>query len=237
MSRARNICLWLGAFVFESGVFCQTYVGIFLGFRWTVPTSINEKGEIVRYFSNSFGGAEQGFVRAADGTITEFGNFAVFGTTAFSINAAGAFTGYAPAFAGFSLEGGPIFFNSGYVRDPEGNSTSFDPPGSISAIPLSINVGGAITGYYYESNLVIHGFVREPNGHIFSFDPPGSTSTKAVSINATGIIAGYYKVANMSVHGFVRRPGGPIESFDPPESTETIVSAINTREQLRGFTQ
>jgi hypothetical protein len=189
MLRASSICFWLGAFVFESGVFCQTYVGIILGNRWTVPTSINEQGEIAGYYSNSFGGAMFGFVRAADGTITglpEPPGSAPVGMTAFSINTAGAITGYAPAFTGFSPGGIPLSINRGYVRDPEGNYTSFDPPGSISTIALSINAGGAITGYYYESNLVLHGFVREPSGRINSFDPPDSTSTKAVSINATG---------------------------------------------------
>jgi hypothetical protein len=54
-----------------------------------------------------------------------------------------------------------------------GNFTSFDPRVSISTI--SINAGGAITGYYNEVNLRIHGFVREPDGNIIAFDPPGST--------------------------------------------------------------
>jgi hypothetical protein len=129
----------------------------------------------------------------------------------------------------------PFITNHGYVCDPEGNFTSFDPPGSTNTQPLSINAGGAITGYSNEANLVIHGFVREPNGKITSFDPPDSISTKAVSINATGAIAGDYQVANMSVHGFVRRPGGMIISFDPPESTGTTVTAINNAGAITGY--
>jgi hypothetical protein len=157
MLRASSICLWLGAFVFESGAFCQTYDQIFVfATRWTVATSINEKGEIVGYYSNSFGGSQFTFVRAADGTITGFlppgPVVPIFGATAFSINAAGAITGNVPEITGPS-----VVIHHGYVRDPEGNFTTFDPPGSILTIPLSINAGGAITGYYNEANGVIHG--------------------------------------------------------------------------------
>ena len=75
--------------------------------RWTVATSINEKGEIVGYFSNSFGGSQFTFVRAADGTITGFflpgPSVPIFRATAFSINAAGATTGNFPEITGFQF--------------------------------------------------------------------------------------------------------------------------------------
>jgi hypothetical protein len=53
----------------------------------------------------------------------------------------------------------------------------------------SINTGGAVTGYYHESNNVQHGFVRRADGKLISFDPPESTNTVAVSINANGFAA------------------------------------------------
>jgi hypothetical protein len=39
--------------------------------------------------------------------------------------------------------------------------TKFDPPGSISTIPNSMNRSGAITGYYFDGN-IFHGFLRSP---------------------------------------------------------------------------
>jgi hypothetical protein len=59
----------------------------------------------------------------------------------------------------------------GFIRDPEGNFTTFDPPGSISTMAQGINAGGAVTGFYQESNNVDHGFVRGANGKLISFDP------------------------------------------------------------------
>jgi hypothetical protein len=229
--RASSLCLWLGALVFESGVFCQTYVQIteFVDgqiARKTFPTSINNQGEIVGYWQEGF--TLRGFVRAAGGTITAFDvPGPLVSTLPQSINDAGAITGY------FQGPANPGLGSVGFVRDPEGNFTSFAPPGGISTQPRSINAGGAITGYYNESNLVVHGFVREPNGTITAFDPPGSTSTHAVSINANGAIAGYFQDAN-GTHGFLRRAGGAIVSFDPPGSTGTYAVAINDAAVITG---
>jgi hypothetical protein len=217
----------IGALVLASGAFGQSYVRVLDGYA-TFPLSINKQGEIAG-FGVDGNLSPFGFVRAADGTLTGFRVPGFAPTYAFSINDAGAITGYylGPPF--------PFITNHGYVRDPEGNFTMFDPQGSTNTQALSINAGGAITGYYNESNLVNHGFVREPNGKITSFDPSDSISTKAVSINANGTITGDYQVADLSVHGFVRRPGGMIVSFDPPESTGTTVTAINNAGAITGY--
>ena len=37
--------------------------------------------------------------------------------------------------------------------------TTFDPPGSVSTIPMGINPAGEITGYYGDANSVTHGFL------------------------------------------------------------------------------
>jgi hypothetical protein len=67
MLRASSIYLLLGAFVFESGVFCQTYVPILLVpslARDVFPTSINQRGDIAgNYFTT---GGPLSFVCPAD---------------------------------------------------------------------------------------------------------------------------------------------------------------------------
>jgi hypothetical protein len=67
---------------------------------------------------------------------------------------------------------------------------SFDPPGSVSTRPTSINAKGEITGLYCTSftppfeicpgapfSAPPHGFLRRPGGEIVSFDAPPPPAT------------------------------------------------------------
>jgi hypothetical protein len=58
----------------------------------------------------------------------------------------------------------------GFVRDPEGKFTIFDPPQSAETLPTSVNGAGAVTGSSVVNNN-LYGFVRDPQGAIVSFDP------------------------------------------------------------------
>jgi hypothetical protein len=124
---ASSLCLWLGALVFESGVFCQTYVQITVAppnSGKTFPTSINKRGEIVGCWQGP-GSRLHGFVRAAGGTITAFdvpGPLPGFLGSTFpqSINDSGSITG--------SYASGPQH-GSGFIRDPAGEFYFFRPTG------------------------------------------------------------------------------------------------------------
>jgi len=234
MFARRLICWWIGALGLATGAFCQTYVS-FTNIQDTFAYSINDSGVVAGSTSpNDSLGLSSDWCALQIGTITGFnapGNV-LLSICANSINAPGVITGY---YLGLPFTF-PNFTNHGYVRDPEGNITTFDPPGSVDTQAFSINAGGAITGYYNESNLVIHGFLREPNGKFTAFNAPDSISTKAVSINAVGAITGYYQKANGSVHGFLRHPTGHITSFDPPGTTGTFPASI-TQGRSRAITQ
>ena len=97
--------------------------------------------------------------------------------------------------------------------------TSFDPPGSLQTVPLSINTAGSVTGYYSDGTAV-HGFLRTSDGSITSFDGPGGTGTNPYSINAAGAITGSYIASRgfFGFHGFLREPDGSLATFDPPGS-------------------
>src|SRR6204780_3744848 len=86
--------------------------------------------------------------------------------------------------------------------------------------PVAINLFGAVTGYYADTNASLHGFVRTPLGTITTFDGPDamcssyfSICSSPVGINLQGAITGFYCDA-VTCHGFLRPPGGTIISFD-----------------------
>jgi hypothetical protein len=124
---------------------------------------------------------------------------------------------------------GPAFLHfHGFIRDPSGKVTLFDPPGSQETdIPTySINDFGVVTGDYVTCNAdlsscAVHGFVRTPDGKYNSFDAPGASAdgldgggTFPAGINDLGEVSGNYVDANFVVHGFVRRADGRITTFD-----------------------
>jgi hypothetical protein len=52
------------------------------------------------------------------------------------------------------------FVFHGFLRAPDGNVTTYDPPGSITTYPMGINPAGEISGSYADANSVFHGFAR-----------------------------------------------------------------------------
>jgi uncharacterized membrane protein len=128
-----------------------------------IPDAINAAGTIAGFFTASYypepGCGPQnsgGFVMSPGGEVTlfqppgqipEFHNLAVLSSFIFaphwiSIDQAGDITG-----SYFDAAG----YQRGFVRNPYGTLTSFDPPESGQTNPTSINDGGAIAGYYFYS--------------------------------------------------------------------------------------
>jgi hypothetical protein len=187
----------------------------------TMGTSINDGGDIAGVYLTAPNVAH-GFVRTVvNGTAT----FATFnapgagtslnqGTFPASINAAGDVVG--------------MYFDSnnayhGFVRAAStGSIIAIDVPGAPTNIghrgtlPISMNTGGDITGFYVDANDVRHGFVRAAaTGTITApIDAPGAGTgltqgTVPLSIDAGGNITGFYN-ANGTFHGFIRASNGTI---------------------------
>jgi hypothetical protein len=110
---------------------------------------INDKGVIAGFYVN--GSAVNGFVRAADGTITTFDPHDSEATEAYGINNKDAVVGF--------YYTGTIH---GFVRNKAGKVRKFDPPGSTTTEPWGINARGVIAGQYIDSEGIYHGFIRKP---------------------------------------------------------------------------
>ena len=126
----------------------------------------------------------------------------------------------------------------GYLRDADGNFTTFDVPGLASTIVTGINNAGTVVGY--NTFGFGPGFLRDAAGNITTFQIPGISPGFLVGVfvpkvNDAGTIAGNYSsLSNGPPHGFLRDAAGNITTFDPPGSSSTQVGAINNAGTVLG---
>jgi hypothetical protein len=196
----------------------------------TRPVSINHAGDITGSYlvnappeQNSFvSSVPQGFVRAADGTITTFGNtLNGLGDThriwvePLAINAAGEVVGNENDGLGSTV----------FRRSASGKVEEFPPPGILSTNlegATGINGSGAIIGFATQSNQE-RGFLWSGHGTppspVFNTTTPiiadGSGYTLPTAINAEGTIVGCYETA-ITYLDFVRDPEGTITTLYVP---------------------
>jgi hypothetical protein len=188
---------------------------------------INNGGAVTGYFlaaNNVF----YGFVRGPEGKFTSFeapgadttpGNFN--GTNPNAINDAGAIAG--------------VYYDvhsvaHGFLRSPEGEVTTFDPPGSTATFPIAMNLESVIVGYYLDQTGVFGGFLRRIDGTFATWKDPNACNTAnsptspfcggtgAFNINVFGVVAGSYadNSGNYVGHGLIRLPGGRLQSYEVP---------------------
>lgn len=142
----------------------------------------------------------------------------------------------------------------GYVRNAEGELTTFDVPGAgtgdfqgtgCPGCAPGLNQWGAIAGIYSDSNSVNHGFLRSPEGKFTTFDAPGAGTASyqgtgcfsdcPVVLNDWGAITGNYIDANYTTHGYLRSPEGTIVTVDPVGSTYTFSDGLNDLGLITGY--
>ena len=214
----------------------------------TVAMSINDSGQVAGFYlaqdSKGFAGPFDGFVRAADHTITTFSaqnsstSYAT-GTQVYSINASGDVAG---SYVDSSND------RHGFVLSSGGAFTSFDPPGGdhsssqqgsvtqriSGTLPVAIDASGDVAGAFTDNTAIRHGFVRSASGTIATFDPPGvGTGTSLIqgtlpfSMSPSGnAISGLYSDATGVYRGFVRNAAGAISTFDVPGAGSAGSSAF-----------
>lgn len=136
------------------------------------------------------------------------------------------------AASGAIVLGMAIWLGSG-VATQAATFTTFDPPNSGKTIATSINVHGAITGFFEDQNENEACYLRAADGTFTTFAPRHSITCDALSINAKGHIAGFWEDSDHVIEGFERLPGGKIEKFIEGDTTEAV--AINVHQDITGI--
>ena len=197
----------------------------------TIPVGINAEETVVGYYFDA-NNASHGFLRFADGTITNFDvpgsvcvDYSSNCTKPTGINSSGSVVGaYSDATA-----------THGFLRDRDGNYSTFDPPGSAFTQPNAINLRGAVTGFYCNTQACL-GFVRDSYGKFTTIDYPGAINgTVPLSINDRGDIVGVWYDATDASHIFLRDRDGTLIGLDPPGSIYVFQVAISEVGELVGY--
>src|SRR5437588_1652137 len=182
------------------------------------PAGINPAGTITGFYVDA-SSVQHGFVRAANGVITEFDPSGSILTNPNAIDALGEITGFY-----FDAN----FVGHGFLRALDGTMTSFDAPGADTTpgngngtFGVSLTPNGEIEGIYVDAQGVLHGFVRSSQGIFSTFDAPGAGTgpgqgTLPESNNTQGAIAGNYIDGSNVNRGFVLDKQGSFTLFDVP---------------------
>ena len=132
-----------------------------LKFQGTDGISVNTAGVVAGTYADS-NYVNHGFIRAVNGTFTEFdapGAAGTFATVSGSINSWGGVAGAVHDASG-------VFH--GFLRTPDGTISEFDAPGAGGAGFLdatggiSLNDSWVVAGLFADTNVVLHGFVYTP---------------------------------------------------------------------------
>jgi len=127
---------------------------------------LNLFGAIAGYYIDAKN-VVHGYLRSPEGRFTTFeppgvgpNGMNCYADCSVGLNDYGAITG-------FYLDTNNVFH--GFLRSPEGKFRTFQAPGADTkpgdfngTFPVSINDWGAIAGYYFDGNNVVHGFLRLP---------------------------------------------------------------------------
>jgi hypothetical protein len=175
---------------------------------------INAAGDVTGWYLN--GSYISGYVRSAQGRVTTFDLGTALLPT--SINDAGTITGY--YLVPVSLDDN---WNHEFIRSPDGDMTTFTPPGTIWPGFLGINDEGTIAGNYQlppsASNPAVYfAFDRRRYGEITTIAPESGWQTMTTGINRAGVITGYYyNAAGPGAFAFLRIPARCSRRLSTPD--------------------
>lgn len=198
----------------------------------TMPVGINDVGDIAGFLFDTSGACC--FLRDARGRLTVFDAPQPFPRVhetghAMAIDNSDHIAGY------IRCVGCDTW--TGFVRDQQGNMTTFAPI-IHGSVPTGINEPGEITGATSPFWSAEDGFVRDQNGGMTVFDIGNGPGPKAhpVGINNQGDITGYYYDSKSGrTLGFLRNSSGNITPFGATaDASQTRPAGMNASDEIVG---
>lgn len=204
----------------------------------TTPKDINDSGIVMGEYSSSDRHIH-GFIRAVDGTLTNFDvpgvwAAAFMGTRPAAINSNGDIVGvYADTVSTIAC----------FIRFADGSFITFALPASGTGLGRPgpcINDIGVTAGCVYDGSLY-HGWVRAVSGTVTVFDSTtaGTSFGQGTRVNANGlasdgtIVGDFVNSANAN-KGYKRAPDGTITEFDVYTNTTVNSEIANSAASLAG---
>ncbi len=188
------------------------------GAIFTIPWSINARGDIVGTYSNA--GGTHGFLLSGS-QYTPIDYPGSNDTEVYGINNAGDIHGYYAAADGtfhtFVLNGSKF--------------TNIDFPGATSTEGWGINDRGETVGAYIAADKITHGYLLS-GGRYTSIDFPGSTTSSLSGINGQGDVTGTYQAGGVT-YGYMLS-GGDFTSIGYAGATYTNTTGLNARGDIAG---
>jgi uncharacterized membrane protein len=211
--------------------------------RGTYPTGINNRGDIVGYYSDKTGG-QHGFLRSADSQYTVIddpnANTSPISTAVYAISDTGVIVG------GFTDTGDvPVH---GFLREADGSFITVDNPGAEGGSTCyGINIEREVVcqALVLRDNFFVgRGFTRYRDGALITFNDaqagPGGTFVGCNGscgyasfqiLNGGRQVTGYYLDANGVFHGYLRHANGSFTDITVPGTSSgpgTVPASVNS---------
>jgi uncharacterized membrane protein len=187
---------WHG-FSYDDGGDVQTFDVDIPGATGTEAWGINERGDIVGFYTVATDSLYHGFVRhSSSGVFEKIERGGAFNTMPEDINDAGYVVG--------------CVHNNGLMTGFVWKAGQFLSISPLNSMFTGINESGTSIGYDFVPPPVIHSFIVSGVDRV-EFEYTGSTNTQAWGLNQAGDVVGYFAAGGAK--GFVRSHDGTFSAF------------------------
>jgi hypothetical protein len=200
------------------------------GATTTLPTGINNLGQIVGWWQAIPGGPKYGFLKNPGKNPSTISYSGAFATQLQGINDAGQIVGVAYS-SGYSPVA--VFLDYGGIFYPVGSLAS-------GTLPFGINGDATIVGYNNGGTPNFQESLLPPSwsGTVTSLNPGGGSNTQALAVNSNNEIAGNYYGSGCSDQlwcGFMWPGSVVLNVFQFPNDVVVSASGMNDFGQVVGY--